>query len=127
MVKKHGAPEADFEASERLKKIISPYNRFCKSVYESVRQNFPDLPSTEHSKIVGNMWREMNDLEKEKYNDEFELEKNELQAVIDRCEKLWILKYMCLRCDALFGDEAELPLHASVCVGRVDAHPAGPC
>ena len=38
LVKKHGVAESHFEAADRLKKILSPYNRFCKSVYESVRQ-----------------------------------------------------------------------------------------
>ena len=117
LVKKHGASDADFSAADRMKKILSPYNRFCKSVFESVRKNFPDLPSTEHSKIVGNMWREMNDLEKEKYNDDFEAERNELQAVVDRSEKLWTLKYMCTKCDALFENPMELGGHLVTCPG----------
>ena len=117
LVKKHGAPEADFEAEDRLKKVLSPYNRFCKSVFESVRKNYPDLPNTEHSKIVGNMWREMNDVEKEKYNEEHETEKNEWQAIIDRSEKLWIRKYMCMKCDSLFENEPEMLAHSTICVG----------
>ena len=117
LVKKHGASDADFGAAERLKKVLSPYNRFCKGVFESVRKNFPDLPSTEHSKIVGNMWREMNELEKEKYNEDYEAERSELQAVVDKSEKLWILKYMCTKCDALFDNGMDLGGHMPNCIG----------
>ena len=117
LVKKHGVADADFGVADRMKKILSPYNRFCKSVFESVRKNFPDLPSTEHSKIVGNMWREMNELEKEKFNEDFETERSELQAVVDKTEKLWILKYMCTKCDAFFDNGMELGSHVVSCVG----------
>ena len=67
---------------------------------------------------MGNMWREMNDVEKEKYGEEHEAEKNQLQAEVEKSEKLWIRKFMCMKCDALFADENELTAHSGICAGR---------
>ena len=52
-----------------------------------------------------------------RYNDDYEAERNEMQAVADKSEKLWILKYMCTKCDAMFDSGMELGGHLTICAG----------
>jgi len=115
LTKKHGVAAEDFEAEERLRKILSPYNRFAKTIYESVRRQHPELPSTEHSKIVGNIWRDMPEEDKTKWREEEEAERNNLKIVYDKVEKLWVKRFMCMKCDGHFNSEEELSTHCNAC------------
>ncbi|KAK8814120.1 hypothetical protein WA158_007982 [Blastocystis sp. Blastoise] len=65
--------------STSLKKPVPPYTRYATEHFKQLKQNNPVLSFTECSKRLSTSWRQLSDVEKQKYVDDYKIEMEEWQ------------------------------------------------
>lgn len=64
-----------------------PYQRYTRRVWDSVKTENPDHKLWEIGRIIGYMWRELPENEKQEYMDEYEMEKVRFKIAAQNYQK----------------------------------------
>lgn len=70
------------KAPKAPEKPLMPYMRYSRKVWDSVKVNYPEHKLWELGKVIGQMWRDLDDSERQVFVDEHELEMAEYEKAM---------------------------------------------
>lgn len=59
--------KSDKKPDKKKTKRNNPYMNYSSKMRRELKEEYPDIPITEMSKIIGKMWRELDENQKEQY------------------------------------------------------------
>ena len=106
-------------------KPLVPYMRYSRKIWDSVRNQNPELKLWEIGKIIGQMWKELADFEKQEFQDEYDLEKQQYDKDLNAYKASpGYLAYVQAKCRGNPVIEDPEPKGVRTAERRIDIQPA---